>query len=120
MSEYEGAYQMTIKQLLEKGYAVTVFSPEELSGVKPDSVEEEMVKAGWGKIQERKGITMTVKELVKDLCEAILEGEDPENLAGKAAFLQAVVDEDWGSMDSYSPVYGEGKYLAGITKRARQ
>ncbi len=63
---------------------------------------------------------MTVKELVKDLCEAILEGEDPENLAGKAAFLQAVVDEDWGSMDSYSPVYGEGKYLAGITKRARQ
>jgi hypothetical protein len=60
---------------------------------------------------------MTVDELVRDLCAAILEGDDRETLEGKAAFLQAVIDEDWGSIDSYSPVYEEGRYLAGITKR---
>jgi hypothetical protein len=60
---------------------------------------------------------MTVDELVRDLCAAILEGDDRETLEGKAAFLQAVVDGDWGSMESYAPVWGEGRHLVGVARR---
>ncbi len=56
-------------------------------------------------------------DLIKDICTAILEGEDTEVLVGKAAFLQAIVDDDWGTIDSFSPVYGEGKHLLGVEEK---
>lgn len=117
MSKDSSFDRLTVKQLLEKGYAVTVFAPDELSGTKPEDVEERMTKAGWDTIQARKEATVTVKQLVKSLCSRVLDGEDPETLSGEAAFLQAVIDEDWGSMDSYSPVYGDGKYLVAVTNK---
>lgn len=60
--------------------------------------------------------TISLLSLVKDLCSSILDKEDPETLEGKAAFLQGVIDGDWSTMDSYSPVYGEGRHLVGVTK----
>jgi hypothetical protein len=36
-----------IKSLREKGYAVCVFSPEELRGADQDDVEQGLVVAGW-------------------------------------------------------------------------
>ena len=36
-----------LKNLREAGYAVTVFSPEELAGVDPSAVEDMMVERGW-------------------------------------------------------------------------
>jgi hypothetical protein len=36
-----------IKSLREKGYAVCVFSPEELRGADQDDVEQDLVVAGW-------------------------------------------------------------------------
>ncbi len=36
-----------IKSLREKGYAVCVFSPEELRGANVDDVEDGLVTAGW-------------------------------------------------------------------------
>ncbi len=38
---------MTIEQLRFLGYAVVVFSPEELAGADPSQVQEQMVSDGW-------------------------------------------------------------------------
>jgi hypothetical protein len=40
--EYEA-----LKSLRQKGYAVVVFNPEELQGVKPRYVEDELVNQAW-------------------------------------------------------------------------
>ena len=44
MSELEVA---AIKSLREKGYALCIFSPDELRGAPADDVEQELVTAGW-------------------------------------------------------------------------
>ena len=36
-----------LKTLRHKGYAVVIFDPEELQGVKPRSVEEALVTEAW-------------------------------------------------------------------------
>jgi hypothetical protein len=38
---------MTIEQLRFLGYAVVVFSPEELAGADPSQIQEQMVSDGW-------------------------------------------------------------------------
>ena len=40
-----------VDQLREKGYAVSIFTPEELEDVRTDSVEGRMVEAGWDMIE---------------------------------------------------------------------
>lgn len=42
--------EMTVRELWNSGYAVAVFSPEELSGADPDQVAEIMVERGWNAI----------------------------------------------------------------------
>lgn len=39
--------QAALKSLREKGYAICVFSPDELRGAAQDDVEQELVGAGW-------------------------------------------------------------------------
>jgi hypothetical protein len=39
--------QAALKSLREKGYAICVFSPDELRGASQDDVEQELVGAGW-------------------------------------------------------------------------
>jgi len=39
-----------VDQLREKGYAVSIFTPDELEGVRISSVEDRMVEAGWDMI----------------------------------------------------------------------
>lgn len=58
---------------------------------------------------------LTIESLTLDLCTAILEQEDQEELEGKAAFLQAVIQKDFGSMDGYKPVYHEDEFI-GVEK----
>ena len=36
-----------IRELRDLGYAVCIFTPEELRGTKPHKVEDELVSAGW-------------------------------------------------------------------------
>lgn len=36
-----------IQELRIKGFAVTIFTPEELRGASPDSVEDIMIERGW-------------------------------------------------------------------------
>lgn len=40
-------HEKTIEQLREDGYAVVIFTPEELSGADPERVEDCLVEAGW-------------------------------------------------------------------------
>lgn len=47
-------YDKTIPQLRKEGYAIAVFTPEELGNAKPFSVENEMVINGWQAIAELK------------------------------------------------------------------
>ena len=46
--------QKIIDELREQGYAVTIFTPEELGDVSADSVEDDMVSSGWNTINELK------------------------------------------------------------------
>lgn len=41
---------MTVRELWNSGYAVAIFSPEELSGADADQVAEIMVERGWNAI----------------------------------------------------------------------
>jgi hypothetical protein len=43
-----------LKALRHKGYAVVIFDPEELQGVKPRYVEDELVNQAWGIIDALK------------------------------------------------------------------
>jgi hypothetical protein len=36
-----------IRELRDLGYAVCIFTPEELSGAKPHKVEDGLVSSGW-------------------------------------------------------------------------
>ena len=36
-----------IRELRDLGYAICIFTPEELRGAKPHKVEDELVSAGW-------------------------------------------------------------------------
>lgn len=40
----------TINALRERGFAVTIFTPEELRGADPGNVEADMVARGWDSI----------------------------------------------------------------------
>jgi hypothetical protein len=44
-----------VKAIREKGYAVVIFNPEELQGVKPRSIEDDLVLRGWESIDALKG-----------------------------------------------------------------
>jgi hypothetical protein len=45
-----------IKILRDRGYAVAIFSPEEMEGVDPFDVESEMIEKGWDWITNHKEI----------------------------------------------------------------
>lgn len=49
------AQQLAIDELRNAGYAVAIFTPEELSGVRADRVEDAMVYAGGNNIDILKG-----------------------------------------------------------------
>lgn len=40
-------YEMTINELRESGYAVVIFTPEELEGADPERVEDNLISSGW-------------------------------------------------------------------------
>ena len=40
-------HMKVIEELRNLGYAVCIFTPEELRGAKPHKVEDEIVTAGW-------------------------------------------------------------------------
>lgn len=42
--------EMTVRELWDSGYAVALFTPEELSGADPDQVAEIMIERGWNAI----------------------------------------------------------------------
>jgi hypothetical protein len=52
---------------------------------------------------------LTIEFLAADLCRSVLE-EDEEAI-GKAAFLQAVLDKDWGSMEGFEAVFHEDEFI---------
>ena len=39
--------QKVIDELRDQGYAVAIFTPNELNFARPDRVEDEMVSSGW-------------------------------------------------------------------------
>jgi hypothetical protein len=41
---------MTVSELRDSGYAVAVFTPDELRGAEPDEVADIMVERGWNAI----------------------------------------------------------------------
>jgi hypothetical protein len=40
-------YRRSIEQLRSLGYAICIFTPEELNGAKPHKVEEGLISSGW-------------------------------------------------------------------------
>ena len=42
--------EMTVRDLWDNGYAVVIFTPDELSGSDPDQVAEIMTERGWDAI----------------------------------------------------------------------
>ena len=40
-------YECSIDELRDAGYAIVIFTPEELEGADPDKVEENLVSTGW-------------------------------------------------------------------------
>lgn len=47
MSDITDAEHEALKSLHNRGYAVVVFTPEELNGVESKRVEERMIETGW-------------------------------------------------------------------------
>lgn len=47
--------QKILNNLADKGYAVVVFTPQELEGVRAKYVEDRMVEVGWEVIETLKG-----------------------------------------------------------------
>ena len=45
--EDENAMPDSVEELRKRGYAVAIFTPEELAGVRVSNVEDRMVAAGW-------------------------------------------------------------------------
>ena len=45
----------TIQQLREEGYAIILWTPEEIEGVAPKHVEDRSVELGWEIIETLKG-----------------------------------------------------------------
>lgn len=43
-----------LQELRIRGYAVVVFTPEELAGASQDTVEERMIERGWDAIEDLK------------------------------------------------------------------
>ena len=37
----------SVTELRDSGYAVVIFSPDELRGAAPDQVEDRMIEVGW-------------------------------------------------------------------------
>ena len=40
-------HDSTINELRDAGYAVVIFTPEELNGADPERVEDNLVSTGW-------------------------------------------------------------------------
>ena len=40
-------YECTIDELRDSGYAIVLFTPDELEGAAPDRVEESLIEAAW-------------------------------------------------------------------------
>ena len=50
MSEPTNEDWAVIKKMRAMGYAICIFSPDELRGADTDGVEEQLVQAGWDAI----------------------------------------------------------------------
>ena len=56
--------------LKDMGYAVVVFSPEELDGAEADRVEDRLIELGWDIISDLKPETQEVREILVALYNA--------------------------------------------------
>jgi hypothetical protein len=56
---------------------------------------------------------LTIEQLALELCQLVLEQDeaDCDEIVGKAAFLQAVIDGAWGTMEGFEPVYHEDEFI---------
>ena len=50
--------------LKDMGYAVVVFSPEELDGAEADRIEDRLIELGWDIISDLKPETEEVREIL--------------------------------------------------------
>ncbi len=46
---------MTIKELAAEGYAIILWTPEELNEASPSKVEERLIELGWEVIESLQG-----------------------------------------------------------------
>ena len=53
--------------LKDMGYAVVVFSPEELDGAEADRIEDRLIELGWDIISDLKPETEEVREILMAL-----------------------------------------------------
>lgn len=53
--------------LKDMGYAVVVFSPEELDGAEADRIEDRLIELGWDIISDLKPETEEVREILAAL-----------------------------------------------------
>ena len=53
MNEYE-KFMEQVEKMREEGYAITIFTPEELKNVPPQKVENVMVERGFDAIDDLK------------------------------------------------------------------
>lgn len=60
---------------------------------------------------------LTIEFLALDLCKNILEEGFDDETTGKAAFLQAVIQKDWSSLEGFEPVYHEDEFV-GVQQRS--
>lgn len=67
----------TIWDIRAKGYAVVVFTPEELHGTPRDDVEDHMIERGWEIIEMGKDENWQPPTDAEELVEAIDEQEKP-------------------------------------------
>jgi len=47
--------QRIMRQLRNEGYAVIIWSPEELAGASPDRVQDRLIELGWDVIDALQG-----------------------------------------------------------------
>jgi hypothetical protein len=60
----------TLFALKDMGYAVVVFSPEELDGAEADRIEDRLIELGWDIISDLKPETQEVREILVALYNA--------------------------------------------------
>lgn len=105
---------MTLSELNSLGYAVTVFTPEELKGVSPGIVADLMCERGSDAIeslalQEYMEATTTFKAAIFDALDACEGMEGPEyphyiklmkEVADDAAARAKTAEENWAALNA--------------------